>query len=464
MLQAGIKLEQILEMINGKLLAKGKEHFINISTDSRTIKSGELFIPLVGENFNGHKFIDNTFSNGAEGVIVQKNENYNLIENKTFIEVDNTLKAYQQIANFVRKKINPFVIGITGSSGKTSTKEIAYAFLSQFFETYKSEANFNNEIGVPQTLLQLREEHKIAIIEMGMRGKGQIEELALIAEPNVGIITGIGSAHIELLGSKKDIAEAKWELAKYIENNDGYIIIPAYDKYLLEMSKSFKNSDKLISVDLKENDNCVLTSEKSWIKDNKQYFTYKDNQTNKTYEACLSVHGQHQISNALLVLSLAKILNISYPDFIDLSFENLSGRSEIIKIKQANFINDAYNANPESMKASIKTFIESSDKKKKILVIGEMKELGEHSYREHYEVGEFCSNLDFDQLILIGQNTQAIKDGLKNNPEKISKTILFDNNQQASEYLKKYLDSDIDILLKASRGAKLEEIISYLTN
>lgn len=460
MLKDGINLEEVLNTTNGKLLEKNKAHFTNISTDSREIKNDELFIPLVGESFNGHKFVDSVFSKGAGASLIQKGESYEKTDKQTIIEVENTLKAYQQLGNYVRKKLNPFVIGITGSSGKTSTKEIAYAFFNQFLPTYKSEANFNNEIGVPRTLLQLTEEHKVAIVEMGMRGKGQIEELALIAEPDAGIITGIGSAHIELLGSKQGIAEAKWELAEFLNSKNKFLTIPIYDNYLKDLSEKY-NQENLLKIDLNENSKADLTLVKAWVEDNKQYFTYKDNQTGKTHNACLSVLGKHQISNALLVLSLGKILNIKYPDFIDLSFENLSGRSESIKIGQANFLNDSYNANPESMKAGIETFLDTT-KGQKILVIGEMRELGEHAYREHYEIGEFCTKLNFGKLVVIGENAIGIKEGFLKNNGNSDKLVFCADNKEAAEYLKNYLNTDSNIFLKASRGAKLEEIISYL--
>lgn len=454
-------LEQVLKATNGKLIASGPDHFNNISTDSRTINVGEIFVPLTGENFNGHKFIKMALEKGATAVLVQKGENYQLESGKTFIEVGNTLKAYQAIATFVRNKFNPFVIGITGSSGKTSTKEIANAFLKQIFSTIKSEANFNNEIGVPQTLLKLAPENKVAIIEMGMRGRGQIKELAEIARPNAGIITGIGSAHIEILGSKLEIALAKWELAKYLKESGGTLIVPAYDHNLVKLAEDFP-SGRIIRINLVADNYSTLILDKSWIENEKQYFSFFDRAFQTKHSACLSVMGKHQISNALLVLALGKLLKISYPDFIDLSFENLSGRSEILKIGSAKIINDSYNANPESMKAAIETFISITPDYKKILVLGEMRELGDHAREEHLAIGKFCSGLNIEKLIVIGENALGIKEGFETDSQNPDKLVFCKNNKEAAGYLKQFIDSDIEILFKASRGAKLEEILEYM--
>lgn len=460
-----ISLEELVNATSGKIISKNDIEFSNISTDSRNIKKGDFFVPLSGEKFNGHNFIEKAFINGATGCFIEKNEKIEIQKDKTYIEVENVLKAYQNTATFIREKLNPFVIGITGSSGKTSTKELAYAFLKQFSNVYKTEANFNNEIGVPKTLLEIDESHKNVIIEMGMRGKGQISELANIAKPNIGIITGIGSAHIELLETQENIAEAKWELAIFLLSNNEKIIIPAYDEYLNKLAEKY-DSKNLLKINLVKDESSILYMTKNWFENDKQFFEFFDNETKKSHNVLLSVQGKHQISNALLVLALGKILNIEYPDFIDLSFENLSGRSESIKIKNLNITNDSYNANFESMKASIETFINiPSLSNKKIIVLGEMKELGNYSEKYHYELGIFCSSFDFDELIIVGNNAVNIKKGFKNSKSESNKTKIFfsANNLETGKYIiEKYSDENVYILFKGSRGAKLEEIIDFI--
>lgn len=451
-----LTVNEILEAVKTKDI-KGSlnNSFTAVSTDSRTVKDTGLFVALSGEKFNGHNFINDVISKGVKGFIVEKDID---IQNNdlSFIKVENSLKAYQDTANYLRKKLNPFVIGITGSSGKTSTKEIAYAFFKYFFNTFKSEANYNNEIGVPLSLLSLNPENKIAIIEMGMRGKGQIQELAEIAEPDAGIITGIGTAHIELLGSVENIAQAKWELAENLHKRNGFLSIPIYDKHLIKLSQNY-NKDKLITIDIEKNENADFYLIHSWIENDKQYFTYFNNINKKEYKACLSVYGKHQISNALLVISLSKALNIELPDFLDLSFENLSGRTETFKIENTTIVNDSYNANPESMKAAIETFLDFYKEKENVLVIGEMRELGDKADFYHKEIGEFCKKFAFKELVVINENAKEV---FKNYGKDNSK--FFEDNISAGNYLKKYLNNQINIFFKASRGAKLEEVIQVL--
>lgn len=457
-----ITLEDILNATQVKVLSKGLTTFNGLSTDSRNIKNDQIFLPIKGENFNGNKFIQACFDKGVEASFIQSGEEeVKNFEGKTLIESSDTLKSYQELGTYYRKKINPFVIGITGSSGKTSTKELAYAFFSQYFKTFKSHANLNNEIGVPTNLIKLEEDHKIAIIEMGMRGLNQIDELCNIAIPDAGIITGVGSAHIEILGSKEKIAQAKFELGAYLKNKNGYLAVPTYDEYLKPFIENYPQ-DKLLKINLEKDSDSHLYLEEFWIEGENQYFTFHDNTTNKSHKVVMTLPGKHQVSNTLLVLVLAKALGLEYPELIDLSFENLAGRNEIIIKDKLTIINDSYNANPESMKASIETFTEQYKDKKRILVIGEMRELGEFAYQAHYDTGKFCSSLEFEKLIVIGTNAIGVKKGFEENSGDKSKLFYFENNSLAGEYLSSIKEQDFHLLFKASRGAKLEEVINLV--
>lgn len=456
-----ITLEDILNATPVKVLSTGITTFSGISTDSRTIKDDQLFLPIKGENFNGNKFIQSCFDKGVQASFIQSGEEQiKNTEGKTLIESENTLKSYQDLATYYRKKLNPFVIGITGSSGKTSTKELAYAFFSQHFNTFKSHANLNNEIGVPTNLMKLEPNHEVAIIEMGMRGLNQIDELCNIAIPDAGIITGVGSAHIEILGSKENIAKAKFELGAFLKNRNGFLAIPNYDEYLATLVKDYP-TDKLLKINLEKDENSNLYLQEHWLEGEKQYFTFYDNETKKSHKVVMTLPGKHQISNALLVLALGKAKGIELPDFIDMSFENLAGRNEIIQKNNLTIINDSYNANPESMKASIETFTEQYKDQKRILVIGEMRELGDFAYNSHYEIGKFCSSLEFEKLIVIGNSTIGVKEGFEENLGNKDTLLFFETNSLASEYLKTLKDN-FYLLFKASRGAKLEEVINSI--
>jgi UDP-N-acetylmuramoyl-tripeptide--D-alanyl-D-alanine ligase len=455
MLNNGLSLKEIENITNGIGIKLSDINIFDISTDTRNITKNSLFIPLKGENFDGHEFINQAFEKGALASLCSKEKN---IDSENIILVNNTLKAYQEIGKYILKKVNPKVIAITGSNGKTSTKELAYALFSKYFLTLKTEGNFNNQIGLPHTLIKLNEKHQLAILEMGMRGLNQITELTEIANPDYGIITGIGTAHIEILGSKKNIALAKWELAQAIEKNNGYLSIPYYDNYLLELSNSFKNKKKLAYINLNKDNYSTIYLIESWVENDKQYFTFKNRSTDKEHTAFMTILGKHQISNALLVLSLANFLEIDLPEIIDLTFENLFGRNEYIHIGNSVIINDSYNANPESMKAGIETFLINNINSKNILVLGEMKELGIFSEDFHKEIGIFCSKFEnINKLIVVGENSKNILNGYhKDN------FLFFENKKDVISFLEDIINDEYKIYFKASRGAKLEDIINSL--
>ncbi|GIW23040.1 MAG: UDP-N-acetylmuramoyl-tripeptide--D-alanyl-D-alanine ligase [Candidatus Sericytochromatia bacterium] len=455
MLNKGISLKEIINITNGIGFDICDKSVFNISTDTRTINKGDLFIPIKGENFDGHDFINQAFEKGAIASLCNKDKDIKL---KNVIFVNDTLKAYQEIAKYILRKVNPKVIGITGSSGKTSTKELAYSLFKNYFKTLKTEGNFNNQIGLPYTLTKLNEEHEITILEMGMRGLNQIKELTEIAPPNYGIITGIGTAHIEILGSQENIAIAKWELAQAIQANNGYLAIPYYDKFLLKLSESFKDKNKLFFINLQKDEHSSIYLINSWVEENKQYFTFKNRISDRKHIAFMSVLGQHQISNALLVIAISNAFEISLPNTIDLTFENLFGRNEYIKVSNSLIVNDSYNANPESMKAGIKTFLENNKDSKNILVLGEMKELGNFSKDLHKEIGLFCSKFsNIEKLIVVGENAKYILDGYSKD-----NYIFFDKKEDCINFLNNLLDKSYNIYFKASRGAKLEDIINNL--
>jgi UDP-N-acetylmuramoyl-tripeptide--D-alanyl-D-alanine ligase len=455
MLNNGLSLKEIENIVSGTGINLSDKNIFDISSDTRSIKKDSLFIPLKGENFDAHDFINQAFEKGASATLCNRSRNIN---GQNIIFVDDTLKAYQDISKYILKKVNPKVIGITGSSGKTSTKELAYALFSNYFFTLKTEGNFNNQIGLPYTLTKLNEKHELAILEMGMRGLNQITELTEIASPQYGIITGIGTAHIEILGSKKNIALAKWELAQAIDKNNGYLSIPYYDNYLLDLSNSFKNKEKLSFINLEKDDYSTMYLIDSWVENNNQYFTFKNRNTDREHTAFMTVLGKHQISNALLVLSLANFFEINLPDTIDLSFENLFGRNEYIYIGNSTIINDSYNANPESMKAGIETFLSNNKNSKNILVIGEMKELGNFSKELHKELGTFCSKFsNIYKFIVVGENAKSILEGYSND-----NSLFFENKEDTVKFLNNIINDKYNIYFKASRGAKLEEIINNL--
>jgi len=469
-----LTVAEILTITGGKLVQGVPLQKIHaISTDSRNISKGDLFIPLAGSNFDGHNFVASAFQKGARAVLGIKEKIPEIISQlhrlgikhthplPPIILVADTLKSYQQLASFIRKKVNPIIIGVTGSSGKTSTKEYLYGILNQFYPALKSEENFNNEIGVPKTLLNLESQHKFGIIEMAMRAKGEIRELADIADPNIGIITNIGSAHIGILGSKEEIANAKWELVDYLKLHSRPVVLNGDDEMLLAKAKNYSSNLTYFTSINKNNPYAHLVMLEKYLKNGKQYFTFLHKPTSKTGTAIIPNLGEHQISNALQALMIGFHFNLPFKEPLDISTTILKGRNEIIFVKGITFINDAYNANPDSMHASLKTFTESYPGRK-ILVLGEMKELGEESDSLHYQLGEYCAKLPVDMLCVIGKTALTIIEGAISAKFPITKVYSFTDNASAADELQSLIKEGDCILFKASRAVKLEEIIDVL--
>ncbi|PIQ27398.1 UDP-N-acetylmuramoyl-tripeptide--D-alanyl-D-alanine ligase [bacterium (Candidatus Blackallbacteria) CG17_big_fil_post_rev_8_21_14_2_50_48_46] len=430
-----------------------------ISTDSRAIPEGGLFIPLRGEFHDGHAYLLKSFELGAQAAFCEKQvyeANRNTYADLPLLLVENCLSAYQALARQWRRQLNIPVIGITGSSGKTSTKEILAAVLSPFLKVHKNKANFNNEIGVPKTLLEIPVDAQVAIIEMGMRGQGQITELAEIAEPNLGLITQIGTAHLSELGSQANIADAKWELAKFLEAHQGKLFAQAEDP--LQRLAAQQTPQLAISWCGESEDSLVrLLSVTEY--DTFQEIEYQV-QAGKVHTLQLMMPGRHQVRNLLLCLGVLSALGYVLPEHTQIEPEQLFGRNQIIELpNSATLINDAYNANPESMRATLEVFGRRKAKRK-IAVLGKMGELGPQSPQLHAELGKFCSQLELDYLIGLGDETQIL---IENAERGAFQRLWFQEHAECIQALTQLLAPGDLLLLKASRSAQLEKLIEGLT-
>ena len=416
-----------------------KDFRFEISTDTRTIDEKKIFLPIIGEKFDGHDFIENAIKSGAKGYFTQKDA---IIEQAKFIlKVADTKIAYLQIANFYKNQINPKTIAVTGSAGKTTTKEMAYYVFKQQFKTHKSELNHNNEIGLAQTLLSMPKDTEVLIVEMGMRGLGEIELLSKYAEPDIAIISNIGSAHIGRLGSKENIAKAKFEITKYLKP-DGLLI--ANKNEYLEKINNIKDKTVVFSLDSKD----LKLYEQS-----AQYSKFRY----KGYNYLINLSGDYNVQNAISVIEAAICYGIPFEKIAKglMEFKPIENRWQVEKVLGANIINDAYNANPESMLATIKNFL-SLYKGRKILVLGDMGELGIGEVNFHKEVGNQIKNLKYDLLITVGNLSKNISDADTN------KSIHYINIDYCVNYLKNNLRQGDWVLLKASRAMGLEKIIEKL--
>jgi len=410
------------------------------STDTRTIKKGDIYLPLKGENFDGENFIQDALNKGASGYFTTQERVFDGAQ--VVFKVDDTLSIYLMLANFYKNKINPKVVGITGSSGKTTTKEMVYSVLSQKFKTVKTFSNHNNEIGFCQTVFEAQTETEILIIEMGMRGLGEIELISKYAQPDYAIITNAGSAHVGRLGSLENIAKAKCEIARFLNPKGAFISL---DQQRIKDALHYDGEKVYYSI------NNVQIKEQ---KPSYSRFIYKN------YEYELNVEGDYNIENSLAAIEVGFKLGMSYDEIKRglASYRPIEKRWELEEIGNLKIINDSYNANPESMKASVKTFTELYENP--VVVLGNMGELGENEVYYHKEVGKYlaqtCKNVKF---LTVGNLAGEIAKILVNSGFEVAS---FDNNEQAACYILDNLNIGYTIFLKASRAMKFEEIIEHL--
>ena len=423
-----LSIKEILESSRGEIIAEGNlSGKFSISTDTRTITENDIFLPLKGPNFDGHDYIKNAISKGCKG----------------YLSADDTLLAYLRIANYARRKINPHIVAITGSSGKTTTKEYISSVLSTSFITHKSALNHNNEIGLCQTLLSMPESCEYVVIEMGMRGPGEIELLSKYAEPDIAIITNVGTAHIGRLGSVKNIAKAKCEITSHLKK-DGVLI--AFEDDLIKNHCDFPGRKVFYGKEYK-----IISQQ-----ENLTEFEYKG----EYYE--IPASGIFNVYNAIAAIETGILAGISYEKIREglLNYAPVGERGKVIDLgNNIKIVADCYNANPESVKASIDAVIETYENSGITLVIGDMAELGEYEEQMHREIGRFISGKPIKSLITVGEKAKFIADAADKHIDKKS----FLTNAEASEFLKNNLESNSVVLLKASRCMKFEEIINSLT-
>ena len=442
-----MKISELIKAANAKVLKEPEEDLeVRISTDTRTIQKGDFYLPLKGASFDGEKFIQQALDKGAAGAFCTTSP-FALREldgemAQALLQVDDTLKAYLKLANYRRNKLNFTVVAVTGSSGKTTTKELTAAVLSEKFKTFKTPLNHNNEIGLCQTIFEAPDDTQVLVLEMGMRGLGEIEVLSKCAEPDITIISNVGTAHIGRLGSRENIAKAKCEIVKYQRGN----VFIAHDDELIRKTVEF-NGEKIF-YSLK--DVRILEKNKHYSK-----FEYGNN----IYE--LNVGGDYNIENALAAINTGLKLGMSVNEIQAglKKYAPIEKRWEAVKAGGFEIINDSYNANPESMRAFVDTIFELYTKP--VLVLGDMGELGEDEIRYHKELGEYINthkNLKPEIAVLsVGNLSKYITDEIKNCNSKHFETI-----EETINYIKTNIQPDSKIFLKASRSMKFERIIEGL--
>ncbi|OAQ41612.1 UDP-N-acetylmuramoyl-tripeptide--D-alanyl-D-alanine ligase [Pedobacter psychrophilus] len=419
-----------------------------IITDTRKIKEGNLFFALRGENFDANSFAETALEKGAAFAVID-----NLIYKKDerYILVNDTLIALQELAKYHREQLKIPVIGLTGSNGKTTTKELINSVLSQKFKTLATTGNLNNHIGVPLTLLEIDASHEIAIIEMGANHQKEIEMLCEICQPNYGLITNIGKAHLEGFGGVEGIKKGKGELFDFLEKHSGTAFINKDSDVLTKMVQQRNLASKIYYGKSHDND---VSGE---LISNQPYLEIKWKHKDKENHQVLSqLTGTYNFENILAAIAIALNFGLS-PDEINKGIKNYqpqNNRSQITKTIKNTVVCDFYNANPSSMLVAIEN-INQLKADKKILILGDMYELGDETELEHLNIITKAFSYPFNEIIFIGDYFYKQKQDLKN-------VVFFESTRKATDYLKEKNLSDALVLVKGSRGMKLESLMEFL--
>lgn len=451
-----ITVKDILEVTKGTLIYGNKDEICeNFSKNTKEVKDGDIYVGFKGEKHDGGQFYQEALEKGAKGCIINKIEGLDIkhFNNKFIIQVDDTVQAIGKIAKLKRSKYNIPVIAVTGSVGKTSTKDIIYSVVSKKYNTLKTQGNMNNHIGVPMTILGLKN-HEALVVEMGMNHLGEISQLTAIAKPTIAVITNVGTAHIGNLGSRENILKAKLEILEGLEK-DGYVVINN-DNDLLNKWQEEDKKYKVITYGI-ENKSTNIATNIIYNDNGSRYELYPKRELVE-----VPIAGEAFIYNSLAAISVGKILNIPMNDIIEgiKEFELSKMRLDVQKTKRGyTIINDCYNANYDSMKSGIE-YLKTSEGKRKIAVLGDMLELGTFSNELHEKVGKIVADNKIDILITVGKEAKKIADSAKING--IKYVYKFENNKDAIEKLKEILEVDDTVLIKASNSMNFKEIVDSL--
>ncbi len=445
-----LKLSEILNATGGILLSGTTDVIItSITTNSRKATRGSLFIPIIGENADGHNYIDNAISNGASACLTMRDT----ISDTNLIKVSDTRLMLSKIANYYRKKFNITLIALTGSVGKTTTKEFCANVCNRKKITVRTDKNYNNDIGMPFTLFKLNNSSQAAVIEMGMSDFGEIELLSQTALPDIAIITNIGTAHIEFLKSRDGILKAKTEILAGLKE-DGIVILNGDDDKLITLKGKLKQKTIFIGI---ENDCCDIVAKDIVQTEEGIRFSIEER------EFTIPIFGMHNVYNALCAYTVGKLLHMT-DDEIQKGYSDYKSdgiRQTIIRKDTYTIINDCYNANPQSAKSSL-DILKSIQAKRKIAVLGDMKELGDKSRELHLEVGEYAAMSGADVIIALGKEALFIIDGAKKASWDKVECFHFDTTDEIVSHIKSTKKDGDLYLIKGSHSMHMEKISELL--
>ena len=445
-------VEEVLEATGGRLISGDPKVVIPwISIDSRTIEPGELFVAVRGKNFDGHDFVSQALSKGAVGVVVSNSSIATL--SRVLIRVRDTIKALGDIANFHRRRFSIPIIGITGSNGKTTTKDMVASIVSQRYTTLKNDFSFNNFIGLPLTLLRLTQAHQVGVVELGSSRLGEIKRLSEVARPTHGLITNVGASHLEFFGSVDAVYREKLELLASLGENST-ALINGDDQRLLRLAWRF--GIKVITFGMGEG--CDFRATRiSYRTDGLSFLL------NESLPIELKLLGRHNVYNALASITMAQVFGLDL-DLVRqalLAFRPPFGRMEQKMFGQIKVIDDTYNSNPQSMGCAIETLSRNSIGRK-ILVSGDMLELGEGTRLAHYRMGKKVAEAGIDLLITVGRFAKEIAGGALKYGMGEDEVFVVDSYNEANQMLLKMLKEGDTVLIKGSRATKMEKVVESL--
>ena len=458
------KTADILDATGGDLVTgSGDGMFSGISIDSRSIAPGELFVAIVGEVHDGHTFANSVVKKGVRGVLVEKGQAEGLMledpaaQGTVVVTVADTTRALGALAAFNRCRTPLTVIALTGSNGKTSTRTMLTHIVGRKYETLATMGNFNNEIGLPLTLLRLEKTHTLAVLELGMNRPGEIRRLAEICRPDIGIITNVAPAHLEGLGSIEGILRAKGELLEGL-NANGRTILNADDPHVASLAENASGEVLLFGL----SDQAVVRA--SHVREQGHQLSFHLEVPGETIEVTLNTPGRFMISNALAAAAAGYLMEVPLPEIkAGLEcFQPISGRMRILKLANGMcLIDDTYNANPSSVKAALDTLKQMGKQHSRVVVLGDMLELGNQSAALHCDIGQHAALGNPDRLYLTGDFAHDIAQGAQNTGMD-AKRIVVGSVQDICADLIARADSRDTILVKGSRGMRMERVVKEL--
>lgn len=446
----------IAQAVDGQIEADGNIMINSVSTDTRTLNSGSLFVAIRGEQFDGHNYIRDALAKGAALVLAEKGCPCGT--DVPVVYVDNTVEALGKLARYHRSRFNIPVIAVTGSVGKTSTKEMIASVLSAGLKVLKTKGNFNNEIGLPMSVLELDDTHEAAVFEMGMRGVGEISTLSRIIMPDIAVITNIGISHIERLGSRQNILKAKLEILHGMKD-DGTVILNGDDELLSGLRGLLRQRTLFYgtceAADITGFD--LISKGEEGIGFTVQYI-------GEEYPLFVPTPGMHSVLNALAAISVAFVLGLNR-ETVTKGLASYAGDKMRMNIKEINgikVINDSYNAAPASIGSALGVLAEIGANKRKWAVLGDMLELGDWTETAHREIGKQVAELGIEYLVAVGDYSHWYAEGARDHGMPFERIRLFEQSPDAKAYLEEQIKSGDVILFKGSRKMKLDVLIDSL--